>query len=68
MTGPRAPFSVVEHHPPVESPDGDFPFVLTTGRRLDSYNTGVQTGSLRSPLRRGVPITPRADGRGIKPS
>lgn len=26
---------------------------LTTGRRLDSYNTGVQTGLYRSPLRRG---------------
>jgi len=26
--------------------------VLTTGRRLDSYNTGVQTASLPSPLRR----------------
>ena len=51
--GPPAPFSVVEHSPPVERPDGDFPFVLTTGRRLDSYNTGVQTGSLPSPLRRG---------------
>ena len=26
---------------------------LTTGRRLDSYNTGVQTDGFRSPLRRG---------------
>ena len=51
--GPPAPFSVVEHRPPVERPDEEFPFVLTTGRRLDSYNTGVQTGSLLSPLRRG---------------
>ena len=51
--GPPAPFSVVDHRPPVERPDGEFPFVLTTGRRLDSYNTGVQTGPLLSPLRRG---------------
>ena len=51
--GPPAPFSVVEHRPPVERPDDEFPFVLTTGRRLDSYNTGVQTGGLPSPLRRG---------------
>jgi len=51
--GPPAPFSVVEHRPPVERPDEEFPFVLTTGRRLDSYNTGVQTGSLPSPMRRG---------------
>jgi formate dehydrogenase major subunit len=50
--GPAAPFSVVEHDPPVEAPDGDYPFVLTTGRRLDSYNTGVQTMGYASPLRR----------------
>ena len=31
----------------------DFPIRLTTGRRLDSYNTGVQTGGYTSPLRRG---------------
>jgi formate dehydrogenase major subunit len=54
--GPAAPFSVVEHRPPVERADAEFPFVLTTGRRLDSYNTGVQTGALRSPLRRGETV------------
>ncbi len=51
--GPAAPFSVVEHDPPVELPDADYPFQLTTGRRLDSYNTGVQSGGYTSPLRRG---------------
>ena len=50
--GPAAPFSVVEHEPPVEAPDAEYPFVLTTGRRLDSYNTGVQTMGYASPLRR----------------
>ncbi len=50
--GPPAPFSVVEHDPPLERPDADYPFQLTTGRRLDSYNTGVQTGGYTSPLRR----------------
>ncbi|MBV8954387.1 MAG: hypothetical protein JO179_09625, partial [Solirubrobacterales bacterium] len=30
----------------------DFPLLLTTGRRLDSFNTGVQTGGYTSPLRR----------------
>ncbi len=50
--GPRAPFSVVHHEPPVERPDDEYPFVLTTGRRLDSYNTGVQTAGYTSPLRR----------------
>ncbi len=51
--GPRAPFSVVEHDPPLERPDAEYPFQLTTGRRLDSYNTGVQSGGYTSPLRRG---------------
>ena len=51
--GPAAPFSVVEHDPPLERPDAEYPFQLTTGRRLDSYNTGVQTGGYSSPLRRG---------------
>ncbi|HVL17235.1 MAG TPA: molybdopterin dinucleotide binding domain-containing protein, partial [Gemmatimonadales bacterium] len=50
---PLAPFSVVEHDPPLERPDAEYPFLLTTGRRLDSYNTGVQTGGFTSPLRRG---------------
>jgi hypothetical protein len=31
----------------------EFPLRLTTGRRLDSFNTGVQTGGYTSPLRRG---------------
>jgi predicted molibdopterin-dependent oxidoreductase YjgC len=53
VEGPLAPFSVVEHDPPVERPDAEYPFLLTTGRRLDSYNTGVQTGGYSSPLRRG---------------
>jgi formate dehydrogenase major subunit len=43
---------VVEHEDPVEAPDRDYPFLLTTGRRLDSYNTGVQTAGYASPLRR----------------
>jgi len=51
--GRLAPFSVVHHEGPVEMPDDDYPFVLTTGRRLESYNTGVQTGGYRSPLHRG---------------
>jgi formate dehydrogenase major subunit len=50
--GPAAPFSVVHHELPVEMPDAEYPFMLTTGRRLDSYNTGVQTSGYVSPLRR----------------
>ena len=49
----RAPFQVVEHDPPVDALDDDFPLRLTTGRRLESYNTGVQTGGYSSPLHAG---------------
>jgi formate dehydrogenase major subunit len=51
--GPAAPFSVVKHEGPVETPDEAYPLLLTTGRRLESYNTGVQTAGYDSPLRRG---------------
>jgi predicted molibdopterin-dependent oxidoreductase YjgC len=51
--GPLAPFSVTPWAPPIDELDDDFPIRLTTGRRLDSYNTGVQSGLYRSPLRRG---------------
>ena len=51
--GRLAPFSVVHHEGPVEQPDDEYPFTLTTGRRLESYNTGVQTGGYLSPLHRG---------------
>ena len=51
--GRPAPFSVVHHEPPIEQPDADFPLVLTTGRRLESYNTGVQTSGYASPLHSG---------------
>ena len=53
VEGPRAPFNAVEHDPPVDRLSEEFPIRLTTGRRLDSYNTGVQTGGYTSPLRRG---------------
>ncbi len=53
LPGNRVPFVPVEHDPPVDKLDDDFPIRLTTGRRLDSYNTGVQSGGYRSPLRRG---------------
>jgi len=52
ITGPPAPFNVVEQVPPVDKLSDEFPIRLTTGRRLDSYNTGVQSGGYRSPLRR----------------
>ncbi len=54
--GQKAPFSIVIDEPPVDELDEEFPLRLTTGRRLDSYNTGVQTGAYTSPLRRGETI------------
>jgi formate dehydrogenase major subunit len=53
VPGNRAPFVPVLHDPPVDALDDDFPIRLTTGRRLDSFNTGVQTAGTGSPLRRG---------------
>ena len=54
--GRLAPFSVVVDEPPVESCSPEFPLRLTTGRRLDSYNTGVQSGGFASPLRFGETV------------
>jgi len=53
VPGNRVPFQAVDHDPPVDKLSEDYPIRLTTGRRLDSYNTGVQTGGYTSPLRRG---------------
>ncbi len=63
--GRPAPFSVVHDEPPVESLSDEFPLRLTTGRRLDSYNTGVQSGGYRSPNRLGetVDISPEDAAR-----
>ena len=51
--GRAAPFSVVRHEGPVEKPNAEYPLVLTTGRRLESFNTGVQTTGYDSPLHFG---------------
>jgi len=40
----------------VDTLSAEFPIRLTTGRRLDSFNTGVQSGGYTSPLRRGESI------------
>jgi len=64
LIGPRAPFHVVEQAPPVDKLDEQYPIRLTTGRRLDDYNTGVQTEKFASPLRRkeALGLSPE-DGR-----
>lgn len=56
LNGPPVAFQVVKHSPPVEPLSPEFPLRLTTGRRLDDYNTGVQTDAFESPLRRGETI------------
>jgi len=50
--GPKAPFSVTPFEPPVDELTDEYPLRLTTGRRLESFNTGVQTALYPSPLRR----------------
>ena len=68
MRGRLAPFSIVRHEGPVEVPDDAYPLTLTTGRRLESFNTGVQTGGYLSPLHRGesLDISPEdADRLGV---
>jgi formate dehydrogenase (NADP+) alpha subunit len=39
----KAPFVPVDFTPPMELPDEEYPFTLTTGRRYESYNTHTQT-------------------------
>jgi predicted molibdopterin-dependent oxidoreductase YjgC len=56
VPGNRVPFVPVEHDPPVDRLSDEFPIRLTTGRHLDSFNTGVQTGRYRYPRRRGETI------------
>ena len=77
LEGPAAPFHALQHRPPVDLLDEQFPLRLTTGRTLDSYNTGVQSGGFRSPIRRGdtVDICPQdghrlgvADGERVQVS
>jgi formate dehydrogenase major subunit len=37
-------FTPVEWTPPAETPDAEYPFMLSTGRRLTHYHTRTQTG------------------------
>ncbi|MBN2707221.1 MAG: molybdopterin-dependent oxidoreductase, partial [Deltaproteobacteria bacterium] len=36
-------FFAIDHQPPAELPDGDYPFILTTGRVLSHFHTGTMT-------------------------
>jgi predicted molibdopterin-dependent oxidoreductase YjgC len=63
--GKPAPFTPVEQEDPVDELSPEFPIRLTTGRRLDSYNTGVQTGQYATPIRRPetLNLSPEDAGR-----
>jgi predicted molibdopterin-dependent oxidoreductase YjgC len=52
-TGMAAAFHAVEWVPVAEPTDDAYPLLLTTGRRLDAFNTGVQSGALGAPLSKG---------------
>ena len=68
--GPLAPFSVTTWSSPIDELNDEFPIRLTTGRRLDSYNTGVQSNLYSSPLRRGetLDLCPEdAEKLGVEP-
>jgi len=36
-------FFAIDHQPPAEEPDADYPFILTTGRVLSHFHTGTMT-------------------------
>jgi formate dehydrogenase major subunit len=63
--GTPAPFTPVEQDPPVDELSPEFPIRLTTGRRLDSFNTGVQTEHYATPIRRPetLNLSPEDAGR-----
>ena len=51
--GDPAPFLPTEWVAPVDRLTHDYPYRLTTGRYLDDFNTGVQSGGFDSPTRIG---------------
>jgi predicted molibdopterin-dependent oxidoreductase YjgC len=50
--GAPAPFHLTEQDDPLDKLNDEYPMRLTTGRRLDSYNTGVASNAFATPLRR----------------
>ncbi len=49
VVGPRAPFVPADHESTAEETDAQYPFMLTTGRRLEDFNTGVQSRHYAAP-------------------
>jgi formate dehydrogenase major subunit len=52
VRGRKAPFHVTEQSDPVDLITHEYPLRLTTGRRLHSFNTGVQSGAFDWPMPR----------------
>ena len=48
FTRGKGHFHAIRHRPSAEQPDGQYPFVLTTGRRYAHYNTSTMTGRSKS--------------------
>ncbi len=46
--GGRARLTAVDHEPPAEEPDDDYPFILTTGRTFMQYNAGTMSRRTRA--------------------
>lgn len=53
LVGEPVPFLPTEWAAPVDRLTQDYPYRLTTGRHLDGFNTGVQSGGFDSPIRIG---------------
>ena len=53
-SGPPAPFQPVTYEGPLDVLTDAFPLRLTTGRRLESFNTGVMSGRYRPPMAPGA--------------
>jgi formate dehydrogenase major subunit len=49
--GAPAPFHLTEQDDPLDTLTAEYPIRLTTGRRLDSYNTGAASNAFTTPLR-----------------
>jgi predicted molibdopterin-dependent oxidoreductase YjgC len=60
-----APFTVNVWRPHVDLIDEDFPLLMTTGRVLDSYNTGVQSDGYNSPIRSGEALDMNPDDAAV---
>ena len=67
----KGKFHPVEYQPPIEEPDSDYPFVLTTGRTLYHYNSATMTmredGSPTSRSTRSSSSPPRTPPRSASP-